>query len=371
MAIAYKHLSGRVPRPRADPPSPGGAGCFRGERRRTRRELRPESASEMRRDLEAIARDLPPASPLAAVVAEAPDGTGAGHDSARGAGARDHRHDPRVERRRRRGLRPVPGRRARPRRARGRGLGRVGVPAPHHTEVPTSPACRYRAATAKLNDAGCTSVWPAACLDVGPARRRREAPPGGGASLERGGHGDHRAVARAAAASRPSGEGRHVPRHDRDPAGRLPRRATAAAGGADRPRRSRDGTAPAFGQKAPLTQRPHAAREQGTPARPVPRSRRAQDRPAKGELTSAGSSTKVVERFSNSAALGVVIGADRRPGARPRNGSAVTLTVSKGPQTSRVRTSATEPERRASAGREREDCAWRRLPVPAPPARPW
>ena len=72
MAIAYKHLSDRVPRPSAlvdDIPADVDAFVISATERD--RELRPESAAEMRRDLESIARELPPARPLEELVAEA------------------------------------------------------------------------------------------------------------------------------------------------------------------------------------------------------------------------------------------------------------------------------------------------------------
>ena len=72
MAIAYKHLSDRVPRPSAlvgDIPTDVDA--FVASATERDRELRPESAAEMRRDLESIARELPPARSLEDLVADA------------------------------------------------------------------------------------------------------------------------------------------------------------------------------------------------------------------------------------------------------------------------------------------------------------
>jgi beta-lactam-binding protein with PASTA domain/tRNA A-37 threonylcarbamoyl transferase component Bud32 len=72
MAIAYKHLSDRVPRPSALVPDiPEDMDAFVASATERDRELRPESAAEMRRDLESIARELPTARPLDQLVAEA------------------------------------------------------------------------------------------------------------------------------------------------------------------------------------------------------------------------------------------------------------------------------------------------------------
>ena len=91
MAIAYKHLSDRVPRPSAlDGDIPADVDAFVTSATERDRELRPESAAEMRRDLESIARELPSARPLEELVAEAtpvvtlpaePDGDGSAVDT--------------------------------------------------------------------------------------------------------------------------------------------------------------------------------------------------------------------------------------------------------------------------------------------------
>ena len=74
MSIAYKHLSDRVPVPSATVPSiaPELDGFVASATERDR-ELRPESADEMRRDLEAIEPSLPPARSLASLVADLPE----------------------------------------------------------------------------------------------------------------------------------------------------------------------------------------------------------------------------------------------------------------------------------------------------------
>jgi serine/threonine-protein kinase len=69
MAIAYKHLRERVPRASArNPAVTKGLDGWIASMTEKDRELRPESAAEARRDLEAEARTLPPAAPIATLV---------------------------------------------------------------------------------------------------------------------------------------------------------------------------------------------------------------------------------------------------------------------------------------------------------------
>jgi eukaryotic-like serine/threonine-protein kinase len=74
MAIAYKHLSDRVPTPSAVVPSvPRDLDAFVASATERDRELRPESATEMRRDLERLAPELPQARSLASLVGDVPE----------------------------------------------------------------------------------------------------------------------------------------------------------------------------------------------------------------------------------------------------------------------------------------------------------
>jgi serine/threonine-protein kinase len=73
MSIAYKHLSGRVPRPSATVPSiPPELDGFIASATDRDREMRPESAIAMRRDMETFAPSLPAARALASIVDDAP-----------------------------------------------------------------------------------------------------------------------------------------------------------------------------------------------------------------------------------------------------------------------------------------------------------
>ncbi len=79
MSIAYKHLSGRVPKPSSAVANvPKELDGFVLSATDRDRELRPESAVEMRRDLESIASGLPAARSLAAVVSDLPEVSGEG-----------------------------------------------------------------------------------------------------------------------------------------------------------------------------------------------------------------------------------------------------------------------------------------------------
>ncbi len=71
VAIAYKHVRERVPKPSSrNPAVTEGLDGWVTSMTEKDRELRPESAAEARRDLEREARDLPAAEPLGALVAE-------------------------------------------------------------------------------------------------------------------------------------------------------------------------------------------------------------------------------------------------------------------------------------------------------------
>ncbi|MGH2528039.1 MAG: Stk1 family PASTA domain-containing Ser/Thr kinase [Actinomycetota bacterium] len=74
MAIAYRHIRDRVPRPSARNPSvPPGLDGWVASMTEKDRELRPESAAEARRDLAAEAASFPPAPSIGKLVQEAPE----------------------------------------------------------------------------------------------------------------------------------------------------------------------------------------------------------------------------------------------------------------------------------------------------------
>ncbi|MEP7059130.1 MAG: Stk1 family PASTA domain-containing Ser/Thr kinase [Actinomycetota bacterium] len=84
MAIAYKHLSDQIPAPSSQVPGiPPELDAFVASATERNRELRPESAAEMRRDLRSIAPTLTPARSLAALVADTPEVTRGGDPTER------------------------------------------------------------------------------------------------------------------------------------------------------------------------------------------------------------------------------------------------------------------------------------------------
>jgi serine/threonine-protein kinase len=105
MSIAYKHLSDRVPSPSSFAPGiPAELDGFVTSATDRDRELRPESAREMRRDLESLMPTLGPSRSLASLVGDLPEVT-ADETEADGASATTTATIARVERRRRRRLR--------------------------------------------------------------------------------------------------------------------------------------------------------------------------------------------------------------------------------------------------------------------------
>ena len=107
MAIAYKHLSDRVPPPSSQVPAvPKELDGFVASATERERELRPESALEMRRDLESFMPGLPAARSLSAVVGEAIEVRGDDGETTVRVGASETKTTtatiPRVERQRKR-----------------------------------------------------------------------------------------------------------------------------------------------------------------------------------------------------------------------------------------------------------------------------
>jgi serine/threonine-protein kinase len=103
MAVAYKHLSDRVPAPSATVPDlPDDIDGFVASATDRDRELRPESAHAMRMDLDEIAYQLPPAAKLAAVVQQIPEITVEGGETTEVGVRLETASIPRMERHRRR-----------------------------------------------------------------------------------------------------------------------------------------------------------------------------------------------------------------------------------------------------------------------------
>jgi beta-lactam-binding protein with PASTA domain len=190
MSIAYKHLSGRVPKPSAVvaniPPELDGFVSSATDRDR---ELRPESATEMRRDLESIASGLSPARSVASVVGDLPEVTldGGGVTERMGAVAATTRTIPRAERTRRRRWRRVSGIVLLLLALTATAWGAWTYVIPHHADVPQLVGTSMDDAKVRLQDMGFTVREAAgvyrqriAAGDVAQIR------PGVGTSLEKG-----------------------------------------------------------------------------------------------------------------------------------------------------------------------------------------
>ncbi|MEO8292509.1 MAG: Stk1 family PASTA domain-containing Ser/Thr kinase [Actinomycetota bacterium] len=334
MAIAYKHLSDRVPRPSAVAADvPADMDAFVASATERDRELRPESAAEMRRDLESIGRDLPPTRSLRDLVADATPVVTLPAAESGGSEAGTTTVTIRVERARRRRLR--------------RFVGVVLVLAalaaaawgawtyllPHSTEVPTFAHTSLEDARSRLEDAGFVvkiargqydlkvpegdvlSVQPGAgtLLDQGAivtltpslGPRSLELPALSGLTLERAkqqlveAHFRFGGISRRASEQIP--EGRVI---DTRPAG---------------------GTAP---EQSAVT----LILSTGPPPRPVPNVVSKDVADAVSALQAQGFHVTVLRKFSDRIPLDQVI--SQNPGANVERpyGSGVTLTVSKGPK---------------------------------------
>jgi eukaryotic-like serine/threonine-protein kinase len=103
MAVAYKHLSDRVPAPSSVLPDlPAELDGFVAAATDRDRELRPESADVMRMDLDAISHQLPPARTLASLVRDIPSPTAAEGETTEVGVRLETASIPRMERHRRR-----------------------------------------------------------------------------------------------------------------------------------------------------------------------------------------------------------------------------------------------------------------------------
>jgi serine/threonine protein kinase len=103
MAIAYKHLSDRVPAPSSILPDlPGELDGFVAAATDRDRELRPESADVMRMDLDAISHQLPPAQRLSGLVQDIPSITVEGGETTEVGVRLETASIPRMERHRKR-----------------------------------------------------------------------------------------------------------------------------------------------------------------------------------------------------------------------------------------------------------------------------
>jgi eukaryotic-like serine/threonine-protein kinase len=165
MAIAYKHLHERVAAPSTKNPAvPAPLDGWVASVTEPERELRPESAAEARRDLEAVTRDLPPAPPLASLVPEVAvvsagpvvDGPQIDADPGRATTVTIQRPDAkgRHGRKRRRGLKLVLGILLALGALAGGAWAAWAYLIPHEAEIPTVVGLQRDEAQARLEDAG-------------------------------------------------------------------------------------------------------------------------------------------------------------------------------------------------------------------------
>jgi eukaryotic-like serine/threonine-protein kinase len=334
MAIAYKHLSERVPPPsRLIPDLPRGLDGFILSATERDRELRPESAGEMRRDLRDEAGQLPMAPPVAGLVDEQPPSPPPSDDPDRADTITIERPQARAARRSRR--RSIVGRVV---------LASLLVGAtlwaswtylvPHKVPVPNVVGRTVRAASADLVDLGLRvgvrqGVYSLK-VDAGSVVR---SDPGAGADLRAGDRVVLIPSLGPPPVPVPDVTGMSIPRA---------RRALSAAGLAlgDRTR-AFDATVPAGGilrqrpgdgVSIPQTSHVAVVVSKGPPPVAVPSVVAVARATAERSLRSAGLVPSVTERFSDGVPLGAVISQSPAADAELPQGSTVSLVVSKGPE---------------------------------------
>ncbi len=333
MAIAYKHLSDRVPMPSATVPTiPSELDSFVASATDRDRELRPESAREMRRDLETIARGLPAAPPLQEVVAGAPQVIDVRPDG-EGPTRATTVAIPRTERRRRRGLR--------------RFLGAVFALAaltiatwgawtylvPHHADVPRVAGLSVPDATARLRDLGFAVKVAKGQYSVQYARgdviRITPAP---GATLKRGA-----VVTVVPSLGPPPVDVPQVRGATLERATQVLERAGFTVGqpkqrySASVPSGHVVVTEPGYGGTSPQGSEITPIVSKGPPPVTVPRVVGFTQEKAAKALKAAGFTVGVRTEFSNRIAKGTVLAQDPNDAQAP-GGSAITIVVSLGPR---------------------------------------
>jgi eukaryotic-like serine/threonine-protein kinase len=195
MAIAYKHLSDRVPAPsEAVPGLPADLDGFIASATDPDREMRPESAAEMRRDLMTIAPQLERARTLASLVADVPrivregeaaEGTAAMPAVPAGAAITQTIPQPGAHRKRRRGRRVLVVLLA---------VALIAAAAwaawayviPHSHDVPTVVGTSVQDASRQLNNVGFTVVVAHGEYDASPKGTVLRVDPVEGTSLREG-----------------------------------------------------------------------------------------------------------------------------------------------------------------------------------------
>jgi serine/threonine-protein kinase len=343
MAIAYKHLSDRVPAPSATAAHvPADLDAFIASATDPDRELRPESATAMRRDLATISPQLERARTLASLVADVPrivrEGEAAGDETAAmpampaGAAITQTIPQPGAHRKRRRGRSVLVVLLA---------IALIAAAAwgawtyviPHSRAVPSVVGSTVQEASRQLNDLGFTVVVAHGQYDAAPKGTVLGVDPAQGTSLREGsavtlvpslgpppvpvpdltGMTLDKATAALQAQGLARGDVKQV-YDDTIPDGSVVRQAPA------------DGRAPRGSAVDLWVSKGHA------PV-PVPAVIGKDQHTAEQALKAAGFVPAVHTEYSNDIARGQVISVDPSEATKTPYGSTVTLSVSLGPET--------------------------------------
>jgi eukaryotic-like serine/threonine-protein kinase len=335
MAIAYKHLSDRVPRPSAVMPDiPADMDAFVTSATERDRELRPESAAEMRRDLDSIARELPAARSLRALVADATPVVALPAADAGASDADTTTVTIRAERGKRRRIRRVVGTLLVLAALAAAAWGAWTYLFPHSTAVPTFANTSVEEARGDLEDAGFVVRIARGQYSLKvPEGDVLAVQPGPGTSLDQGAMVTLTPSLGPRPLPVPSLQGETV---------EAAKQALLDAGfrvgdirrdpNEDVPEGRVIDTKPGSGGTAPEQSRIALIVSTGPPPRPVASVVGKDLADARSALVAQGFSVTVVQRFSDRVPMGQVISQD--PGANVERpyGSEVTLTVSKGPK---------------------------------------
>ena len=338
MSIAYKHLSDRVPKPSSVVPAlPEDLDGFVASATERDRELRPESASAMRRDIEAIEPELAPARSLAGLVDDMPeivDDDGNATESVAVAAPTATQTITRTVRMRRRRWRTWLG----------VGLAVVALAAcawgiwtyvvPHKAPVPDVTGATVDQARSQLADAGfVVKLAEGRYTSDVPADHVVRVTPPPGTVLKKGDE-----VTLVPSLGPPPVDVPTIQGKTLEKARTLAENAGLTLAVSDR---RYDDTVPAdvvISQDPASGQLPEGEAvqvvvSQGPPPQPVPHVVGKTQDVAASRLTAAGFHVAVSEAFSTSVVRGRVISVSPDQGAQAPYGSTVTLTVSKGPET--------------------------------------
>ncbi len=334
MSIAYKHLSGRVPKPSTAVANvPKELDGFVLSATDRDRELRPESATEMRRDLESIASGLPAARSLAAVVSDLPELNGDGAVTERvPLVASTTQTIPRAERTKRRRVRRFTGILLLLIALAATAWGAWTYLVPHHADVPKLVGTPVESARSQLDHAGFTVKIAAGVYRMRiPAGNVAQIRPVAGTTLAHGATVTLIPSLGPPPVDVPSVIGKTV-----EEATRIVRKSGLRL----TPTMKYDETAPLgqiFDQDPRDGQLPHGEAievfvSKGPPPRPVPNVVGQTQADATDALHTAGFEVTVKTKFSPDIGRGTVIKQTPADTVKADFGSTVTITVSLGPK---------------------------------------